>query len=284
MNIDIIYRGPLSSCDYSCSYCPFAKTYDDKAAREKDKNALERFVAWIKGRENKDQIRVLFTPWGEALIRKWYRNAVIELSQLPHIQKVVVQTNLSVPVDWLKAANSETVALWTTFHPTQIELSSFVQQSRALEQLGIKHSVGIVGNKENIDYAQQLRADLSDDIYLWVNAYKDETDYYNQLEIEGFAKVDPLFKLNLKDYQSLNKPCYAGENIISVNGSGDVMRCHFIKEKLGNLYEDEIHDLLKPRNCLNQKCDCYIGYMNLKAFDARQYYGDRILERIPITD
>ena len=25
MNLSILYRGPLSSCNYACGYCPFAK-------------------------------------------------------------------------------------------------------------------------------------------------------------------------------------------------------------------------------------------------------------------
>ena len=25
MNLSILYRGPLSSCNYGCEYCPFAK-------------------------------------------------------------------------------------------------------------------------------------------------------------------------------------------------------------------------------------------------------------------
>ena len=44
MNLTILYRGPLSSCNYSCNYCPFAKTKNTKAELAADTEKLNRFV------------------------------------------------------------------------------------------------------------------------------------------------------------------------------------------------------------------------------------------------
>ena len=48
-------------------------------------------------------VGVLFTPWGEALVRKGYRDALVELSHLPHVDRVAIQTNLSAPLRFVQA-------------------------------------------------------------------------------------------------------------------------------------------------------------------------------------
>src|SRR5207249_11955541 len=118
MNLSILYRGPLSSCNYGCGYCPFAKRRETAAELAADRRALERFVDWVAQRE-RDRFSILFTPWGEAMIRRWYQQAFSELSAMPHVEKVAAQTNLSCRLDWVEDCNKERMALWTTFHPTE---------------------------------------------------------------------------------------------------------------------------------------------------------------------
>src|SRR5262245_31986083 len=113
----ILYRGPLSSCNYECSYCPFAKTHNTRAELREDERCLRRFAAWVAARE--EQIGVLFTPWGEALIHPFYQEVLCELSHRPNVRRVAIQTNLSGRLDWLSKAEPQTLALWCTFHPTQ---------------------------------------------------------------------------------------------------------------------------------------------------------------------
>src|SRR5437867_766247 len=100
MHLSILYRGPLSSCNYGCTYCPFAKHAESADELAADRKALERFVDWVAARGG-DQVGVLFTPWGEALIRRWYQEALIHLTHLPHVVKAAIQTNLSCRLDWV---------------------------------------------------------------------------------------------------------------------------------------------------------------------------------------
>ena len=93
MDLSILYRGPLSSCNYGCEYCPFAKHSETAAEHKQDERALDRFVAWVSSRAS-DNISILFTPWGEALIRKRYQQALVRLTNMPHVRKAVIQTNL----------------------------------------------------------------------------------------------------------------------------------------------------------------------------------------------
>ncbi len=103
VDLTILYRGPLASCDYDCPYCPFAKRRDSPERLRADRAAPERFTAWAAERTG-DWLSVLFTPWGEGLVRSWYRRALIELSHLPQVQRVAIQTNLSCRTGWTAEA------------------------------------------------------------------------------------------------------------------------------------------------------------------------------------
>ena len=83
LSLSILYRGPLSSCNYACGYCPFAKRRESAAELETDRAALGRFLDWVEARPAADRLGVLFTPWGEALTRRWYRDALVRLTGLP---------------------------------------------------------------------------------------------------------------------------------------------------------------------------------------------------------
>src|SRR4029077_5251510 len=85
LNLSILYRGPLSSCNYACGYCPFAKRRETAGELAHDRAALARLVAWAEERPAEDRIGLLFTPWGEALGRRWYRAALARLSRLPSV-------------------------------------------------------------------------------------------------------------------------------------------------------------------------------------------------------
>jgi MoaA/NifB/PqqE/SkfB family radical SAM enzyme len=275
----ILYRGPLSSCNYSCTYCPFAKTKNTKAELADDAARLQRFVDWVATRQ--EQIGILFTPWGEGLIRKAYQKAMTRLSHLPHVRRVSIQTNLSGSLNWMAQVNRARFALWTTFHPSQITLDKFVARCWQLEALGIRYSVGLVALKEDLSYLEALRAHLPAHRYVWANAYKRVEQYYTPAEIAQIERVDPLFSYNNQYHPSLNQSCQAGQTAFTVDGAGDVRRCHFIDDVLGNIYTQDIAQVLRPRLCSNATCGCYIGYVHLDRLKLYERYKTGILERIP---
>jgi len=279
--LDILYRGPLRSCNYDCGYCPFAKHRSPADELEADRIGLHRFVQWASA--SRDTLSILFTPWGEALVRRWYREAMIELSHLPHVRRVAIQTNLSGNTAWLADAERATVALWTTYHPSEVSLPRFVARCHELRDLGVRFSVGIVGTREHADAAQQLRAALPPEIYVWINAYKREGPSYYTAELErAFAGIDPLFPVNNVHHESRGHACGAGYSSFTVDGEGDVRRCHFIGDVLGNLYRDPLPAMLAPRPCTNATCGCHIGYVHLERLGLRRRFGRGLMERIPV--
>lgn len=279
MNLSVLYRGPLSGCNYSCNYCPFAKTKNTREELQDDTRKLNRFVDWIENNPG-IQFSILFTPWGEALIRKSYQQAMRRLSHMENVSKVAIQTNLSCRLDWLTEVNKEKTALWATYHPGEISRRKFLDQCTRLGELGVSYSVGVVGFREVIPEIEALRAELLPDVYLWVNALKKQEHYYTDEEKARLIEIDPLVTHNMIHHASQGKACRTGHTVISVDGDGTMQRCHFVKESIGNIYDPDFRSALFPRACTNATCGCHIGYVHLDHLKLYDVYGDKVLERI----
>ena len=280
MNLTILYRGPLASCNYGCTYCPFAKHAETAAERAADSASLTRFVNWIANQSH-IQFSLLFTPWGEALNRTRYQQALIQLTNLPNVAKAAIQTNLSCRLDWVEQCDKTKLALWATYHPTQVARARFLKKCQTLVQRGVRFSVGVVGTKEHLHEIEAMRHALPAQVYLWVNAYKREPNYYTPNELQLLTAIDSLFPLNNQHHTSAGKPCRTGETVISVDGDGTMRRCHFVPTILGNIYDSDFAAALQPRPCNNQTCGCHIGYVHLEELRLGEVFGAGILERIP---
>jgi hypothetical protein len=280
MNLSILYRGPLSSCNYGCGYCPFAKHTETDAEHAADAAALERFVGWVEAQTD-HEISILFTPWGEALVRRRYQRALVRLTNLPHVRKIAIQTNLSCCLDWIDECDRAKLGLWATYHPTQVSRERFLAKCQEADRRGARISAGVVGMKEHAGETAALRAELPEHIYLWVNAYKRVPDYYSADEFRRFTEIDPLFPINAQHHPSLGRSCRAGQSVISVDGAGMMRRCHFIRKVIGNIYLDGWESALVERPCENATCGCHIGYVHMNALNLYDVFGDGVLERIP---
>lgn len=280
--LTLLYRGTLSSCNYSCAYCPFGKRRESRATLARDAAEVARFVEW--GSAQTDPLRLLFTPWGEALVRRHYREAMLALAQMPHVHQVAVQTNLSAPLDWLARAPAGKLALWCTYHPGQTSLERFVERCRRLKAMGVPHSVGVVAMREHLAAIEALRAALPPTSHVWLNAYdRRGPGYYSADELHRFDELDPWFRHGLEGTASRGRPCRTGEDVFSVDGDGEVRRCHFVPTRLGNLYVDPIAAMSAVRPCTRMKCECFIGYAHRKDLPLNAAFGDGLLARIPIT-
>lgn len=277
-HLTILYRGPLASCDYDCPYCPFAKRRDSRDQLLADRAALERFTAWASSCGH--PVSVLFTPWGEGLVRPWYRRALVELSRLPHVKRVAIQTNLSQRTGWTADADPARLALWCPYHPGQVPFDRFTSRIRELAERGIRHSAGIVGLPEHYDHAVRLRRALPGGVYLWVNAADGHA--YTEAEAARWTRIDPLFGYSRDPHPSRGLPCRTGDSVVSVDGDGTVRRCHFVPAVLGNLYDGSFRAALRPAPpCPLDACDCHIGYVHLVPLALYDVFADGILERIP---
>jgi len=279
--LTILWRGPLDSCNYGCRYCPFAKRPALRSVLDADRAALTRFSAWVET-EVQRELSLFFTPWGEALIHAWYRETLVRLSHQARIHQVVIQTNGSCAMGWTAEANPTRLALWITWHPSEIGLDRFLDQLAPLLDNGIRFSVGAVGVPKHIDALEQLRARLPQTVPCWINARKPLLPL-SDAETARFTAIDPHYALTLRRHASRHRSCRTGEDVIAVDGDGAVRRCHFVDTILGNLYADELVAMLRPRPCPRAFCDCYIGFAHLDQLHLDEIYGDGLLARIPLT-
>ena len=275
----ILYRGTLSSCNYGCAYCPFAKRVDTREQLADDAEDLRRFIDWVSERDASTS--VFFTPWGEALIRQPYQRALARLTHMPHVGRAAIQTNLSMALSWVDDCVAERLGIWATFHPGWSQRDAFVARVTQLHERGVQVSAGVVGMREHLDAIADLRARLPDAVYLWVNAYKRIPGYYRADELAFLREIDPLFPMNNRYHPSRDRACRAGEQVISVAGDGRVRRCHFIAEVIGNIYDADFERSLQPRLCSNDTCGCHIGYAHLSHLGLDRVFGAGILERVP---
>lgn len=280
--LTLLYRGSLESCNYTCGYCPFAKRRDTRATLARDAAEVGRFVDWAVAQTR--PLRVLFTPWGEAIVRRHYREAMLALAALPHVSQVALQTNLSGPLGWLADAPAGKLSLWCTYHPDQTTLARFVDRTRRLDAMGVRHSVGVVARREHFDAIHALRAALPAGRTVWLNAYdRRGPGYYTAEDLDWMSAMDPWFPLQQAPPPSRGAACRAGSEVLSVDGDGELQRCHFIPQRLGNLYTDALDEVLKERRCSRLRCDCFIGYAHRRDLPLHEQFGDGLLARIPIS-
>ncbi len=277
----ILYRGPLSSCNFSCSYCPFSKTPCSADELRLDSAALGRFTEWTLSQDS--QLGIFFTPWGEALIHPHYQKAISSLSNASNVFRVAIQSNLSCDLSWLSECCRKTVAFWISYHPDEMALTELLSKCRFLMEEEFSFSVGVVGVKQNFDAIKNLRTEMPKSIYLWINVYK-SPGYYDQGEIAYLQSIDPLFGYNLRPHASRKRDCRTGHSVFSVNGDGDIRRCYFVDEVLGNIYSQDWEQALRKRPCPNEECRCHIGYVHLEHLGMDGIFGEGIFERVPRDD
>ncbi len=276
--LGILWRGPLDSCNYDCAYCPFARRRVSRRVLDADRAALTRFVDWVCDAEAW-RLEILFTPYGEALVWPWYRDALARISHLPHVRRVAIQTNGSAPMDFTGRANLDTLALWISWHPSEIPLERFAARIQALHADGVRLSVGAVALPTNADAVEALRAALPAGVPMWINAQKPGIRY-DADAIARWSRLDPAFPLDARPHHTKGRACATGDEVVSIDGDGDIRRCHFVEERLGNLYTDDLAALLTPRACPRARCDCWIGYSHLPELGLRQLYEADLLPRI----
>jgi MoaA/NifB/PqqE/SkfB family radical SAM enzyme len=274
--LGVLWRGPLDSCNYACSYCPFAKRRALRRVLDADRAALTRLVAWAE--RAPFALDLLFTPYGEALIWPWYRDALGTLSHLPQVRRVSIQTNGSAPSDFLDRCNLDRLSLWISWHPTEIGCEDFAARVRALHARGVRLSVGAVAVPAHLEAVEALRALLPAGVPTWINAQKPGVRY-DADTMARWTRLDPTFPLDVRPHVSRGRACATGEDVVSVDGDGTVRRCHFVPEILGNLYTDDLGALLGPRPCPRARCDCYIGYAHLRDLGLRDVFGAGLLGR-----
>lgn len=274
MGKQFFYRGYLTSCNYSCGYCPFSKRKMTEEQKKKDQEALEQFVCQMEAETRKHALQIV--PYGEALIQEYYWLAMARLSRIPSEEYVGCQTNLSFPVEKMlsvyeaSGGEKQKLRLWCTFHPSMTTVESFVMQCQQLEQAGIAYCVGVVGDPASISLIQKLREQLPDDVYVWINKMDGRRQGYTEEEIRRFLEIDPYFHLELKHYPADSSKC---RKSVFQEADGSRYFCNLHAAQAGGAYSN--------LNCKRQECSCYLAYCNRTDVEELFFFEPYPAFRIP---
>ncbi len=249
----IYYRGYGKDCNYSCSYCIFAR--NKLVNIEKDKKYLDKFVNYIEKTKFEEKISIMFTPYGEALTKKYYFEGIKKLVSHKDIESVSCQTNGSFNekefINYFSQEELEKISLWVSYHPEMVQVEKFAKKINFLNEK-IKISVGAVGIKENKNKLESLKKLLNSNIYFWINKLEGiKTEDYD------FSYIDPYYSLEEEKLRCDINKCQGGIKSIFIKEEGKAYLCHTSKISCGNLYDDK--EIVRNKS---GRCNCYLTYSN----------------------
>lgn len=287
MSLMVLFRSRLEWCNFTCHYCPWNAEKTSVTSADFQQDEARIFLVIDQVGRLTQEVEFFITPKAEYLVLAYWREAVRRLLKMEQVSRVTVQTNLSFDLpSFLDQINAEKLALWTTYHPTEVsdrQQELLLQQWDLLITRQVPFSVGIVGTRANLSVLESLRARLDRRVYLWVNAYKREANYYKAEEVAFIRSIDPLFDLNNQHFPSLAKPCNAGYNAVYLDDVGDIRRCFFVGQVIGNIFRDGWLTQENAQLCPVSTCDCYVGQMHIPELAFRQIYGRNLAVRIPAS-
>lgn len=290
----ILYRGTLKSCNYHCSYCPFARRPMGKRELEQDQVLWEQFV-----RTHAPARAVMVVPYGEALIHPWYWKGLGMLSAQPQTDAVGAQTNLSFPIESSLALYQQAggdlakLRLWATFHPEMITAEAFAVACKKLLEAGVTLCTGAVGVPGNLEQIRRLRQALPTEIYLWINRMDGMDRSYTQEEVDAFLDIDPYFLRELVPLPAEPARC---RGRLFVEGNRRVRLCNISQAVTGLEFSGKSETFsakspMLPRRhpslpaqaslCHRKFCSCYLAYGGRDDFMNRILFGPYPLFRIP---
>lgn len=279
----ILYRGSLKSCNYTCSYCPFAKHPPSGREQEKDKEEWGKFCRSTAERASALGVFALMVvPYGEALIHPWYWEGLAFLSRIAQAEFVGVQTNFSFSVDqamklWEGAGGrKEKLRLWATFHPEMVSPEDFAKKCRKVQSKGISLCAGAVGVPENLPLLDRLRRLLPASIYLWINAMDGLRRAYTKEEEQAFSALDPFFTRELSAVFANPEYC---KNRVFIEGNGRMQTCNISGRTVGSWYQENFS--FPSPVCSRKTCSCYLAYGGRTDWINHLLFGRYPVFRIP---
>lgn len=279
------YRGSLKSCNYSCSYCPFAKRRASKEELEQDKRDWLRFCSSLERKGASGSLpygAVMVVPYGEALIHSCYWAGLARLSQIQTLEIVGAQTNLSFDIsrrllEYEEAGGQKSkLRLWATFHPEMTTAERFADQCRKLLAEGVRFCAGSVGVPENIEILRDLRKRLPEHVYLWINRMDGLNRRYSDAEEAALQEIDPLFSQELHWPKADSSSC---SHRLFVEADGRMRLCNIGRPLEGNWYGET--DRSHPSACGKKMCSCYLAYGGRDDYGKKWFFGRYPLFRIP---
>jgi MoaA/NifB/PqqE/SkfB family radical SAM enzyme len=266
--VRIWYVSGQRLCNFWCAYCVSVNEYakSNKADWiEEDRERFDRIVSWIAARPFRIGIRL--ATLGEPFTSRPFLAKAAWLSTLPNIDFVELLTNGSLLKRRLEQLHREgdisKISLWATHHPTEIDLSRFIENVRFAQErydcfvvvnglLFPGNESYIVGLKRAADEAGlRFNLDLGYDSLTPHGMHTrmgDMIPILREQPEDGIARAiwlgasPELLELNISAMRDLrHEMCSAGHNYFYIGIRGDVYRCSRYqalgKDRLGNVLD-----------------------------------------------
>lgn len=275
MGTQFYYRGYLTSCNYSCEYCPFSKRNMTAEQEKKDRQALEKFLCQMEAETEEHALQIV--PYGEALVHPYYWEALAKFSRIKTEAYTGCQTNLSFPVEQMLSLFTSCggvkrkLRLWCTFHPSMTSVDAFAGQCRKLGQEGIAYCAGAVGDPEALSCIQKLREELPEEVYVWINRMEGRRTRYSDEEIQKFQEIDPYFLLELQHLRADSNQC---RHSVFQEAEGDRYFCNLHAAQAGRASDNP--------SCKRKECSCYLAYCNRIDVKELVFFEPYPAFRIPV--
>lgn len=236
---------------------------------DRDRKQWFSFICRFQEQAERRNIRALMlTPYGEALVHSWYWEGLAQVSALPWVDAAGAQTNLgfqAAEAMRIFAENGGSLSklrLWATFHPQMTSVQAFAEKCRQLWKAGVQICAGAVGVPEHTGLLQQLRKELPEGIYLWINQMDGLGRPYAGKEIQAFSEIDPYFYRELQPHPADVSQC---QGRYFVEGDGRLRLCN----------------ISSADACSRKRCSCYLAYGGRDNLENQMLFGPWPLFRIP---
>lgn len=261
-------------CNYRCPYC-----YVPMEKRENKKTMFSQhdWNEWLQALKDNfyDRSLEFYFTGGEPLLVKDCVFLIKKLTELPHVIRIRIDSNLSVVENFLENVDSEKVRFLTAFHPTQISLDNYTAKVKEAQLRNMVEAVNFVASKENLLLLNISPHKLIKDfenIGIFLNVSKD----FHQGLSKGWD-YDPNYKRYIDmlqypldtyymNFYSLTKGFLCGgggRHYISINRHGQVFSCGGKIARTvgyGNIFDKTLNLPNNLHICKEDYCPSIISY------------------------
>ncbi|NDV20228.1 hypothetical protein GO013_12485 [Pseudodesulfovibrio sp. JC047] len=250
------FNGRYAHCNYACPYC-YVSTSVNKGMHfqhsiEEWKTAFNRHFG--------DTHTVFYFSYGEPTLAQYFFD-VLDMVAENKNWEAKITTNLSLPLDKLLAtrlAREKRLNINTSFHPTQVDVDTFIQQCLKLRAAGIEPSIVYVMYPPQIDdfESKYLPAFNANGLVVHIRAFR---GLYRGKKYPGAYTEDQWIKTarymdranlqyQLCEVSGLGRLSMIGVRHILVDNFGKIEMCDsYVGDRsYGNVFEDSINLDLEP--------------------------------------
>ena len=229
-------------CNYDCKFCSSKTSIVPKEVFSKEKI----IDAWKKVHDKYGRCKIYITG-GEPFLYPDFYEIIYNLLKFHDLH---ITTNLSFDINSFinLQTDKKNIFINATFHPFYQPVQDFMNKILILKSNGYRVSVTYMSDDmqmtEVINYKNMFVQKNIDFSIVEVNCKTTINDIVKNFLINGFIKEGTL---SCRDNEK--KVCNAGYEYLIINDSGDIFVCSRNKDKIGNIFVDELNFLSHRYQC-----------------------------------